>query len=101
MTKAKKPEKSKRIADLERQLREALAGQSHVYHFADHGLDKASTKHLMGSGMVITLTVLGGRELIQPTMLRDGMSDELIAALRADFRRSYELANLYKPRGLT
>lgn len=92
--------KAQRIAELERKLQEALAGQVHNYHFADAGLDKASTQHLMGSGVVITLTVLGGRELIPPTMLRDGLSNELIAALRADFVRSYELATMYKPKGV-
>ena len=93
-----KETKAKRIANLERSLKEALAGQVHNYHFADFGLDKAGTASLMASGVIITLTVLGGRELIPPTMLRDGLSDELIAALRADFKRSYDLANLYKPK---
>lgn len=94
-----KQTKANRIADLERQLRETLAGQVHQYHFADEGLNKASTKHLIGSGVVITLTVIGGRELIPPTLLRDGLSDELIAALRADFVRGYQLATMYKPKG--
>ena len=94
--------KSKRpsIADLQRQLREALAGQVHTYHFADVGLDKASAKHLMASGVVITLTVLGGRDLIPPTLIRDGLSDELISALREDIRRSYMNATAFKPKGL-
>ena len=86
-------------AQLKRQLDEALATQTHVYHFADAGLDKAGTKHLMGSGVVLTLTVLGGRELIPPTLIRDGLSDDLVAALRAEFVRSYDLATLFKPKG--
>lgn len=94
-----KQTKAKRIEELERKLKEAEAGQVHVYHFADSGLNKADTKSLAASGVVITLTVLGGRELIPPTMLRDGLSDELIAALRADFVRSYKLATLFKPKG--
>ena len=96
----KSPKKNTRIADLERKLKEALAGQAHAYYFADYGLGKADTKSLAASGVIITLTVLGGRELIQPTMIRDGLSDELIAALRSDFRRSYQLATLHKPKGL-
>lgn len=96
MTKPKQT-KAQRIADLERKLGEALAGQVHVYHHADIGLNKASKKHLMGSGVIITLTVLGGRELIPPTMLRDGLSGELIAALRADLRSGYDLAVMFKP----
>lgn len=96
--KPNKKTKAARIADLERQLKEALAGQVHTYHFADAGIDKASTKHLMGSGVMLTLTVLGGREICTPVLIRDGLSDETIAALKADFVRSYELATLYKPK---
>ena len=93
----KKPKTTK--AELERKLLEALAGQAHVYHFADTSIGKASTSHLLGSGVVMTLTVLGGREICSPVLLRDGLSDETIAALRGDLNRSYELATLYKPKG--
>lgn len=87
-----------RIAELERKLAEALAGQAHVYHFADHALDRATTKHLAGSGIVITMTVLGGRELFSPVLIRDGLSPELVEALREDMRHSYDLAVTYKPK---
>lgn len=97
----KKITKAERIKALERQVVEAVAGQVHNYHFADRGLDKASTESLAASGVIITLTVLGGRELIPPTMLRDGLSHELIAALRTDFKRSYDLATKFKPRSAT
>lgn len=93
-----KQTKAQKIAELERKLQEALAGQAHVYHFAEAGLAKATSKHLGASGVVLTLTVLGGRELFSPTLIRDGLSDELIAALKADFRRSYDLATMYKPK---
>jgi hypothetical protein len=89
--------KAKRIEILERRLHEALAGQAHNYHFADRGLDAASTKSLIGSGAIITLTALGGKELIPPTLLRDGLSDNLIAALRSDLRSSYKLATIFRP----
>ena len=91
---------AQQIRELQRQLCEAKAGSAHVYHFADKGLDKAGQKHLIGSGVVVTMTVLGGRELFAPVLLRDGLSDELIASLRADLARSYELAVMYKPSGL-
>jgi len=93
-----KQTKAQRIADLEMKLREALAGQAHVYHYADCGLDKASTDHLMGSGVILTLTTLGGREFVPPVLIRDGLSDQLIQSLRVDLRRSYELAVMPKPR---
>lgn len=97
--KPNKQTKAARIAELERKLGEALAGQTHTYHFAEKGIDKASTKHLMGSGVMLTLTVLGGREICAPVLIRDGLSDETIAALKADFVRGYELATLCKPTG--
>lgn len=96
---ATKQTKAQRIAELERKLGEALAGQIHVYHFADAELSKASTDKLMGSGVVLTLTVLGGREVCKPVLIRDGLSAETINALRADFARSYTLATMFKPKG--
>jgi hypothetical protein len=93
-----KEKQAARIAELERKLKEALAGQAHVYQFAEQGLARASTDHLVGSGIVITATVLGGRELFAPVLIRDGFSPELIAALKADFKRSYDLAVMYKPK---
>lgn len=95
-----KEKQAARIAELERKLKEALAGQAHVYQFAEQGLAKASTQHLVGSGIVITATVLGGRELFAPVLIRDGFSPELITALKADFKRSYDLAVMYQPKGV-
>lgn len=97
-----KPKQTKvaRIAELERKLGEALAGQAHIYHFADRAIDKASTDHLMASGVVLTLTALGGRVICPPVLIQDGLSPETIAALKADFSRSYDLAVMCKPKGV-
>ena len=95
-----KQTKAARIAELERKLREALAGQTHVYHFADAQLAKASTAHLAGSGVILTLTVLGGREICEPVLIRDGLSDQTIVALKADMVRSYVNATAFKPKGV-
>lgn len=93
-----KKTKTQRIAELERKLQEALAGQVHNYHFASVGLEKATRNHLAASGVVITLTALGGKELIPPTVLRGGLSDELIYALRAELLHSYRDATAFKPK---
>jgi hypothetical protein len=98
MTK-EKINKDARIATLERQAKENLSGQVHNYHFADSALNKAGTDSLIGSGVILELTVLGGRKICSPVLIRDGLSAELIAALRADLVRSYELATMYKPKG--
>ena len=85
-------------AVLKRKLTEALAGQAHVYHFAGCELQKLSTDKLMGSGVIITMTVLGGRPGMEPTLIRDGLSPETIAAIKADLKRSYDLAIQFKPK---
>ena len=90
--------KEARIATLERQLKEAMASQAHVYHFASAALNKASTDHLMASGVIVTMTVLGGRELFSPVLIRDGLSSETIAALKADMARSFDLATAIRPK---
>ncbi len=95
-----KQTKAQRIAELERKLKEALAGQAHVYPSASQAIDKVSTDHLTASGVIITLTVLGGREIHSPVLIRDGLSKETVEALKADYLRSYELATLYKPKGV-
>lgn len=85
-------------AVLKRKLTEALAGQAHVYHFAGHEIEKLSIDKLMGSGVIITMTVLGGRAGMGPTLIRDGLSPETIAAIKADLKRSYDLAIQFKPK---
>lgn len=94
-----KQTKVQRIAELERKLKETEAGQAHVYHFASAAVDKASTDHLAASGVIITLTFLGGREVHSPVLIRDGLSKETIEALKADFLRSYQSAVEFKPKG--
>ena len=70
-----------------------LAGQlAGAYKRASRDLPKASTAHLTASGVLLQLTVLGGRQLIEPVVIRDGLSLETIEAIRADLHRSFELA---------
>ena len=95
--KADKPTKKVRIADLERKLREAKAGQCHTHYFASSALAKASTDKLTGSGVILTLTVLGGQELFEPVLITDGLSNETIAALKADLVRSYTTMIAHNP----
>ena len=80
-------------------LKEAIASQVHVYHFADLALNKLSTDNLVGSGVILELTVLGGKTGIEPIFIRDGLSKETIKAIQSDLKRSYDLATMFKPRG--
>jgi len=93
-----KPKKPTR-KDLERQVIELKGQLACVYAFASSDVEKASTKHMMGSGVLLQLTALGGREIIKSVVIRDGLSDETIEALKKDLARSYELATAQKPKG--
>ena len=88
--------KRKTRAQLEREIIELKAQLTPTYHYASKALEKASTDHLMASGALLQLTALGGRELISPVVIRDGLSPEAIKALQEDLKRSYALSTLYK-----
>ena len=93
-TKPAKPTK----ADLNRKILELTAQLAHAYHFADATIGKAGTDCLMASGVLLQLTGIGGKEIIPPVMIKDGLSPETIAAIRKDLARSYALAVMYKPK---
>lgn len=83
--------------DLRWRVIELTAQLASTYHFADATLNKAGG--LMGSGALLQLTALGGRELIPPVVILDGLSPATIAAIRADIVRSWQQATTFKPKG--
>ena len=97
--KTEKKTKAQRIAELEQKLEEAKAHHIYRHHFASKALDKFSTDKLMGSGVVLSLTLVGGKDLFEPVMIRNGLSKETIAALKADLARSFNYATELKPEG--
>jgi hypothetical protein len=92
--------KTKTRADLQREVKELTAQLAATYHFASAQLPKAGDA-LMASGALLQLHALGGRELICPVVIRDGLSADTIAALQRDIARSYDLAVMFKPKGAT
>lgn len=78
----------RRVAELQAQLASTLGA-------AFDDMPKAGG--LMGSGVIVSIVGLGGRELVRPFMVRDGLSPAAIAALRADVCRSFETATLVSP----
>lgn len=76
---------------LARQNAELIAGLNAVHVSALGSLKKASTSSRMASGVMVQLTAVGGAEIISPVMVRDGLSDDTIEALRRDITRSLEL----------
>ena len=97
--KLEKKTKAQRIVELERKLEEAKAHHIYRHHFASKALDRFSTDKLMGSGVVLSLSLVGGKELFQPVLIRNGLSKETIAALKADLVRSFNYATELKPDG--
>jgi len=81
--------------DLARKIFELEAQLPHVAPFAYKCIDKAGTNHLMASGVILQLTTLGGREIISPVLIRDGLSTETIEAIKLDLRRSHKLTVLH------
>lgn len=92
--------KTKTRADLQRETVELTAQLAAMYHFASAELHRAGSKGLTGSGALLRLHALGGRELIVPIVIRDGLSDDTIAALQRDIARSYASAVELKPKGI-
>ena len=82
--------KAAQIASLNRRVVELLGQLSSTYTSAYRALDKTGVDHLTASGVMVTLTALGGRQLAEPFCLRGGLSEATIAALKADIKRSYE-----------
>lgn len=93
----KKPKRTR--AELKLRLKHMEAQLASTYHFADASIRKASQEHFMASGVVLELTANNGKEIIPPIMIKDGLSDETITAIRADLARSYDLAIMFKPQG--
>lgn len=92
--------KRKSYADLERENKELRAQMPFALAFASRDLDKAGDV-LTASACIVTLTGLGGRQLVEPFAIRDGLSAATIAALRADIARTYALTTLLKPKDQT
>jgi len=91
-----KPAKKTR-AQLVRQVLELESQLAHRYAFAAVELHRAGTASRMASGVLLQLSAIGGKEIINPVMIKDGLSDATIAAIRADLDRSYNLAVAHKP----
>lgn len=82
-------EQARKILELESQL-------VHRYYCANEEISKASTNKMMGSGVLLQLTALGGGEIINPVMIKDGLSFATIEAIKADLKRSYDLTVMFK-----
>jgi hypothetical protein len=80
---------NRRNAELSAQLASACGN-------AWESLPAAGSK-FHGSAIILTITALGGREVVAPFAIRDGLSVRAVEALRDDAARSFELATLVNP----
>lgn len=94
-----KPEKRARLetelATAQRRVAELKAQLAATLGAAFDAMPKAADCH--GSAVILTLTALGGREIVPPVAIRDGLAPATVAALQDDLRRSFELATLVSP----
>lgn len=73
--------------DLERRIVELQAQLPSSADSALREIHKAGDR-LMASACMLYIHELGGREIIPPVAIRDGLSKETIEALKADLRRT-------------
>ena len=85
------------IKRLTRERDEALAQIPYRHAFASNALHKLSTDRLSGSGVILSLTLLGGQQLFEPVMISNGLSNATIKALQDDLFRSFQYNTEIKP----
>lgn len=91
MNRETKADLARRVMELESQLASRAAQ-------ASRDIEKAGDS-LMASAAILTITGLGGRVIVAPVAIRDGLSPATIAAIKADLARSFDLATLQRPKG--
>ena len=67
------------------------------YHFAGNELLKLNRDRYMASGVIMTISDIKGKELMQQVCFKDGLSNESINALLEDMQYSYDRAVEFKP----
>jgi hypothetical protein len=90
MTPKKKQLLEQQITDLKRKNMELEAQLPFVYPAVDRALALAGRDKMIASGLLIQIHALGGREICRPFMLRDGLSEATIEALRDELKYSHE-----------
>lgn len=66
------------------------SGAASTYHFAGAELLKCNKDRFNGSGVIISMKGLSGKELVMPFMIKNGLSNETINALLDDMQKSYD-----------
>lgn len=88
--KSQKQTKSQIIQDQQRKIKELEACRIMNKSMAYNALHKFGDA-CFGSAVIITIECLGGKLKIDPFAISDGLSNETIAALKADIKKSIDL----------
>lgn len=99
-TLTKKRKRDLELETLKRKNMELEAQLAHVYHFVTVQIDRAGGDRMMGSGVLVQLSFLGGKEVCPPFVIKNGLSDETIRAIKKQCQESYASAIEFKPKDL-
>ena len=87
--------KNKTKKQLIQELKDTKAQLAHNLHFSNATISRASVDRCLGSAVILEISTLGGKKIIEPTAIRDGLSNETIEAIKKDLARSWgEILNL-------
>lgn len=84
------------LVDAERRVFELKAQLASTLSKAFDDLPKAGDA-FKGSGVIIQITTLGGKQVLDPVLIRDGLSKATIVALQKDVALSFEFATMVNP----
>lgn len=90
-------EMQNKIDDLQRKLFASEASQLHNLHFASADIQKVCNAKMQGSGIILSIKALNGTDIVQPTMIVNGLSQETILSIKADLQKAYEYTIALKP----
>lgn len=69
----------------------------HTYHFAGNELLKCGRDRLLGSGLIVEIKNLDGKQRVMPFMIKGGLSVATINSLLDDMQSTFDSAIEFKP----
>lgn len=82
--------------ELEKKVFELKAQTPNALYFAHKEIDKCNIDRLTGSGLILEITHLGGKNAVSPCLISNGLSNETIEAIKKDLKRSYDYLTEFK-----
>lgn len=91
-----KKKNTKTIQQLEAEIKVLRASLLCHLKAAYHDLKNCGVNRYMASGLVITITNLEGKEVVEPFMCQDGLEESTISALQQQIKKTETLALISK-----